>query len=162
MPWKISSSSRRWFWRPKISTSILQRRRRRSPASFISGRGWCTRSSTRSACRCCARSPLSAVLPRRSCWCWRCSSWPKANSREQRDVLKPHRFGEPEHQVHVLHRLARRAFGEVVERRDDDGAAGDAVGGNADEDHVGTAHVPSLRCLAERQHMDERLLRVSL
>ena len=53
-----------------------------------------------------------------------------ADSREQRDLFEPHRLRKAEHQVHVLHRLARRAFGEVVERRDDDGAAGDAVGGN--------------------------------
>ena len=44
----------------------------------------------------------------------------------------------------------------------DDGAARRAVLGDADEGHVGAAHVPGLRRLAERQHMHERLVRVGL
>ena len=37
-----------------------------------------------------------------------------------------------------------------------------AVGGDADEGHVGAAHVPGLRQRAERQHVHERLVRVRL
>ena len=77
-------------------------------------------------------------------------------------LLEPHGLGEAEHQVHVLHRLARRALGEVVERRADDGAAWNAVLRHPDERHVGAAHMPGLRHLAERQHMHEWLLRVEL
>ena len=40
---------------------------------------------------------------------------------------------------------------EIVERRTDDGAAGRAVGGDADERHVGTPHMPGLRVFPERR-----------
>ena len=39
---------------------------------------------------------------------------------------------------------------------------GDAILGDADEGHVGAAHVARLRHLAERQHVHERLVRVGL
>ena len=38
------------------------------------------------------------------------------------------------------------------------GAALDAIGDDPDEGHVGAAHVPGLRRLAERQHVHERLV----
>ena len=66
------------------------------------------------------------------------------------------------HQVHVLDRLAGGALHQIVERRDHDGAARNAVVGHADEGHVGAAHMARLRRLAERQHMHEGLLRVEL
>ena len=81
---------------------------------------------------------------------------------KQRDLLEAHGLGIAEHQVHVLHRLPGRALHQVVERRDDDGAARHAVLGDADEGHVRAADVPGLRRLAERQDVDERLLRVEL
>ena len=65
-----------------------------------------------------------------------------------------------EHRIHILHRLAGRAFGQVVERRADDGAARNAVGGDPDEGHVRAAHMPGLRRRAERQDVHERLVRV--
>src|SRR3954470_14561616 len=83
-------------------------------------------------------------------------------SRKQRDLLQPRCFGKAEHQVHVLHGLARRALDQVVERRDHDRASRQPILGDADEGHVGAADVAGLRCLPERQHMHERLLRVIL
>ena len=82
--------------------------------------------------------------------------------REQRHLLEPHGLGKSQHQVHVLHRLAGGAFDEIVERRADDGARRDAVGGDADEGHVGAADVAGLRHLPERQHVHERLRAISL
>src|SRR6266852_4941310 len=73
---------------------------------------------------------------------------PFEESRKQRDLLKPHGLREAEHEVHVLDRLPGRALDQVVEGRADDGAALDAICGDADESHVGTTHVAGLRHLA--------------
>ena len=78
----------------------------------------------------------------------------------------PVRLGEAEHQVHILHRLARRPLGEIVERRADDGAARNAVGGDPDEGHVGAAHVAGLRqarrtAARERTAPSRKTLKVS-
>src|SRR5262245_41216929 len=51
----------------------------------------------------------------------------KLPSRKQRDLINAHRLGETQHYIHVLHRLAGGALGEIVERRADDGTTRDAV-----------------------------------
>ena len=64
---------------------------------------------------------------------------------------------EPEHQVGVLDRLARRALGQVVERGEDHHPPGprSAITPRC---KVRPAHVPRRRRLAERQHPHERLV----
>lgn len=68
-----------------------------------------------------------------------------ALSREQRLRLEAHGFRQAEGDVEVLHRLAGGALDQVVERRDQDGAAGNAVGEDADQAGVGAAHMPRRR-----------------
>ena len=63
------------------------------------------------------------------------NSGPK-NLGEQRDLIEPKDLGKAQHQVHCLHRLAGGPLGQVVERRNHNGASWDTISGNPDESHV--------------------------
>ena len=105
--------------------------------------------------------PIARLRPHRQNWQDRLEVHRRA-SRKQRHLFQAHRLREAEHQVHVLHRLTRCALSEIIQRGADDGTAGNPIRGDADEGHVRAAHVAGLRQGAERQHVDERLLRVRL
>jgi hypothetical protein len=60
----------------------------------------------------------------------------KLRLRKQRNLFEACCFGQAEHDVHILHRLAGRALRQIVERRNDNGAAGNTIGSDADESHV--------------------------
>src|SRR5262249_21671363 len=153
-----------WRW-----ASLLARPR--LPARFISGRALRMSWSTRWAYPCSAHCPSQSASSRRRCWCWQSSNSSEIFAasrrtrlrrlRKQRNLFEAGCFRQAEHDIHVLHRLAGGALGQIVERRNDNGAAGNAIGGHTDKGHVGTAHVPGLRRRAKWQHVDERFRRVN-
>ncbi len=85
-----------------------------------------------------------------------------SESRKQRDLLEPHGFWPTHDQVHVLDRLPGGTFDQIVERRHDNCAPGDAVFCHPDESHIRAPHVPCLGRFPERQDMHEWLLYVEL
>ena len=66
---------------------------------------------------------------------------PSAALGKQRQLLEPGRFREAVHQIEILQGLAGRALHQIVDRRDDDGAAFDAVGEHADMTEIRAAHM---------------------
>ena len=64
-----------------------------------------------------------------------------ARLRKERQLLEAGGLVEAEHQVEILQRLAGRALDQIVEGRDDDGAARQPVGEDADMAIVRAAHM---------------------
>src|SRR5262245_52365779 len=81
---------------------------------------------------------------------------------EQRHLLQSEGFRPSHDQVHILDRLTRGTLDQIVQGRNDDRAARDAIFGHADECHIGAPHMPRLWCLAEWQDMHKGLLQIEL
>src|SRR5665647_154166 len=73
---------------------------------------------------------------------------------------QPFVLGQAEHDVHVLHRLPRRAFHQVVDDADDDDAPGALVDVREDAAVVGAGDVLELR--RRLAHLDEGLAGVEV
>jgi hypothetical protein len=62
-------------------------------------------------------------------------------SGKQGDLVEAHRLAKAEHQIHVLHGLARGTLYQIVERRNHDRPSRDTVGNHADLNVIGVANV---------------------
>src|ERR1019366_7365943 len=83
-------------------------------------------------------------------------------SGEQGLLVQGGRLWPSCHHVHVLHRLARGALDQIVDDRNQNGPTRYAIGEDADETMVGTAHWAGARRLARRQYAHEGLAGVTL
>src|SRR3954462_4479168 len=108
---------------------------------------------------------------------WRTSFWMRKRpvplaircpspSWNHRDLVKTGSLGQPEHQVHVLHRLARSALSQVVDHRQHDQrvAAARALRRPmySDTADIRSAHRTRIRMAARWHDVDERLVGVAL
>ena len=66
--------------------------------------------------------------------------------REDRQAGEALRLGEAQHKVHVLYSLAARTLHQVVDRRHENGAPGNAVSNHVDETIVTATNVSRLWC----------------
>ncbi len=83
----------------------------------------------------------------------------RQKSGQYRQPVQSHVFGQAEHHIHVLHRLARGAFGEVVLNDQDQGPIGARLV-HREPQGIGAAHRAGFRRTARGQHIDERLFRI--
>src|SRR3954454_13055037 len=106
-----------------------------------------------------ARKPAAPVTLTGRSWC---TSARGRGSRGHSYQRQTGGLGQPEGEVHALHRSAGCALGQVVESGDGDQPARRAVDRHLDLDDVRAEHGLRLGPGAGRQELDERLVRQSL
>src|SRR4029077_1372336 len=80
-------------------------------------------------------------------------------SRKHGRLLETGGLRPARHQVHVLHGLAGGALDQIVDGRDQDRPARDAVGEDADHAVIGAPHMAGRRHLAVREDAHKGLVR---